>query len=80
MENGIKQKENRLRLGMRKKFFTGMVVRHWNRLTKEAADAPFLEALKARMDEGQDEQLGLVKGEVKTPWQGAGTRWSLRSL
>ena len=26
------------------------VVRHWNRLPKEAVDAPFLEAFKARLD------------------------------
>ena len=44
-------KKNRLRLGIRKKFFTVRVVRHWNRLLSEAVNAPFLEALKTRLDE-----------------------------
>ena len=32
------------------KFFTMRVVRCWNRLPREALDAPFLEVLKARLD------------------------------
>jgi len=40
----------RLRLEIRKKFFTMRVVRHWHRLPSEVVDAPFLEALKARLD------------------------------
>ena len=31
-------------------FFTRRVVTHWNRLPKEAVDAPSLEAFKARLD------------------------------
>ena len=31
-------------------FFTQRVVMHWNRLPKEAVDAPSLEAFKARLD------------------------------
>ena len=34
----------------RRKFFTQRMVTHWNRLPKEAVDAPSLEALKARLD------------------------------
>ena len=34
----------------RKKFFPQRVVMHWNRLPKEAVDAPSLEAFKARLD------------------------------
>ena len=35
---------------MRKKVFTQRVVRHWERLPREAVDAPSLEVLKARLD------------------------------
>ena len=35
---------------VRRKFFTQRVVMHWNRLPKEAVDAPSLEAFKARLD------------------------------
>ena len=35
---------------MKRKFFTQRVVVHWNRLPKEAVDAPSLEAFKARLD------------------------------
>ena len=35
---------------MRGEFFTERVVRCWNRLPKEAVDAPSLEVFKARLD------------------------------
>ena len=37
-------------MDIRRKFFTQRVVTPWNRLPKEAVDAPSLEAFKARLD------------------------------
>ena len=48
--SGFKLKEHRCRLEVRKKFFTVRVVRHWTRLPREAAEAPSLAALQARLD------------------------------
>ena len=43
-------KEGRLRLEIRKKFFTMRVVRHWHRLPRAVVEAWSLETLKAGLD------------------------------
>jgi len=48
--DGFKLKKGRCRLDIRKKFFNGRVMRHWNRLRREAVGAPSLEVFKAGLD------------------------------
>ena len=48
--NAFKLRQGRFSLDIRRKFFTQRVVTQWNRLPKEAVDAPSLKAFKARLD------------------------------
>jgi len=48
--NSFKLKEGRFRIHIRKKFFPKRVVKHWNRLPREAVAAPSLAVFKARLD------------------------------
>jgi len=48
--NSFKVKEGRFRLDMKNKFFTMRVMRHWQRLPREAVDVPSLAVFKARLD------------------------------
>ena len=48
-ENGLKLRQGTIRLDITRKFFTQTVVTHWNRLPKEVAAAPSLEAFEPRL-------------------------------
>ena len=63
--NCFKLKEGRFRLEIRKKFFTLRVLRHWNRLYREAVDAISLEVFNARLD-GSLSNLVKWKGTLPT--------------
>ena len=48
--NGLKLRQERFGLDIRREFFTQRMVTHWNMLPKEVVDAPSLEAFKTRLD------------------------------
>lgn len=75
--NGLYLCQGRLRLGMRKTFFTGSMSRHWNRLTWELVESSSLDCSKDMCMWHLGTWIG---GKHRGSWLDNWTWWSQRSF